>query len=261
MSTTTRYETIDWSVADRIGTLTINRPAHHNGITNQMMRELREHLEHVAVDDSVSVVVVTGAGSTFCPGADLKHYSSGEPDEPSSPDNFRIPVLLHDMSKITIAAINGACAGAGLGWACACDLRYAAAGAKLNTAFLDVALAGDMGLPWTLPQIVGAGTARELSFLPGRVVAEDAKAIGLVNGVFDTADLMDEVMHRARRLAASSPRAIEAMKAHYLSAPGMTFAEFIAHETAVHQRLAGSADTKEAFLAFVEKRPPRFSGT
>ena len=80
-------------------------------------------------------------------------------------------MLLHEMPQVTIAAINGACAGAGLGWACACDLRYAVADAKFNTAFLDVAVAGDMGLPWTLPRIVGAGRARELSLLPRKLDA------------------------------------------------------------------------------------------
>ena len=78
------------------------------------------------------------------------------------------------MPQLTVAAINGACAGAGLGWACVCDLRYAARSAKLNTAFLDVAVAGDMGLPWTLPRLVGASLARDLSFFPRRVTADEA---------------------------------------------------------------------------------------
>ena len=82
---------------------------------------------------------------------------------------LRIPVLLHEMPQVTVAAINGACAGAGLGWACGCDLRLAAAGARFNTAFLDVGVAGDMGVPWSLSRIVGGARARELFFFDRQV--------------------------------------------------------------------------------------------
>ena len=154
------FETILWDVDDGIGTLTINRPEQFNGMTNTMLRETHELLHDVADDDSVTVIVLTGAGKAFCPGADLKHYTSGAKSEPNKDEYFDVPVLLHEMPQVTVAAINGACAGAGLGWACGCDLRYAARSAKLNTAFLDVAVAGDMGLPWTLPRLVGAGAER-----------------------------------------------------------------------------------------------------
>ena len=144
-----------------------------------------------------------------------------------------MPVLLHSMPQVTIAAINGACAGAGLGWACACDLRYAVADAKLNTAFLDVAVAGDMGLPWTLPRIVGAGRARELSLLPRKL---DGRRGGgdraRQRGVLDAVELLRvEVGARADRIAAAAPLARRAMKAHYVAADGMSFADLVALET------------------------------
>ncbi len=178
-------QTVSYSAAGGVGTVTLNRPEQFNGITNAMMRELHELLHEVADDDTVGVVVLTGAGRAFCPGADLAHYSSGGADEELRDEYFDIPVLLHEMPQVTIAAINGACAGAGLGWACACDLRYVARSARLNTAFLDVAVAGDMGLPWTLPRLIGAGAARELSMLPRKLSADEAAALGLVNAVFD----------------------------------------------------------------------------
>ena len=162
----------------------------------------------VAADDSVAVVVLTGAGRAFCPGADLKHFTSddGEPDHVLTAADFDVPVLLHTMPQVTIAAINGACAGAGLGWACAADLRYAVADAKLNTAFLDVAVAGDMGLPWSLPRLIGAGRARELSLLPRKVTGAEAAAMGLVNEAFDDIDaLRAAVAERAARLAGLRP--------------------------------------------------------
>ena len=168
------YQTVTYSAAGGVGTVTLNRPEQLNGITNAMMREVHELLHDVADDDAVGVVVLTGAGRAFCPGADLAHYSSGGADEELRDEYFDIPVLLHEMPQVTIAAINGACAGAGLGWACACDLRYVARSAELNTAFLDVAVAGDMGLPWTLPRLIGAGAARELSMLPRKLSADEA---------------------------------------------------------------------------------------
>lgn len=254
------FTTIDWEVTGGVGTLWFDRPDQRNGIVNTMLRELHELLHRVARDPDVAVVVVTGRGDAFCPGADLKHYSSGATDEPLRSEWFDIPVLLHEMPQVTIAAINGACAGAGLGFALACDLRYAASTAKLNTAFLDVAVAGDMGVPWTLPRVVGAGRARELSMLPRKLDAHEAVAIGLVNDVFEAEHLLVEVGSRAERLAAAAPLARRSMKAHYVAAERTGFADFVAMETERHRIISDSADTGEAFRAFVEKRTPRFEG-
>ena len=168
--------------------------------------------------------------------------------------------MLHEMPQVTVAAINGACAGAGLGWACGCDLRYAARSAKLNTAFLDVAVAGDMGLPWTLPRIVGAGKARELSLLPRKLSADEAAAIGLVNAAFDDDTFRDDVAAIVAELAAKAPIARRGMKQHYVAAESMGFGEFIAIETKDHGTIIASEDCGEAFRAFVEKRTPNFQG-
>jgi 2-(1,2-epoxy-1,2-dihydrophenyl)acetyl-CoA isomerase len=254
------YSTIRWEATSGVGTLTFDRPDRLNGITNVMARELHEALTAIAADESVAVVILTGAGKAFCPGADLRHYSSGEADEPLKMETFDVPLLLHEMPQVTIAAINGACAGAGLGYACACDLRYAARDARINTAFLDVAVAGDMGLPWTLPRIVGAGRARELSLLPRKLIADEAFALGLVNDTFERDSLMDEVRSRAERIAASAPLARRGMKSHYTAAERLGFAEFIRLESEDHMRIMSSTDTREAFAAFVEKRTATFTG-
>ncbi len=257
---TETYGTILWEREGGVGTLTINRPEHFNGMTNTMLRETHELLHRVADDETLAVIVLTGAGKAFCPGADLKHYTSGEASEPIQEHWFDVPVMLHDMPQVTVAAINGACAGAGLGWACACDLRFAARSAKLNTAFLDVAVAGDMGLPWTLPRLVGAGVARDLSLFPRKLTADEALAIGLVNAAFDDDAFRDEVDARVARLAAAAPLARRGMKAHYVAAESMGFGEFVAVETKAHGTITASADCSEAFRAFVEKRAPRFEG-
>ena len=254
------FETIIWQQDGGIGTITINRPEQFNGMTNTMLREAHELLHEVAHDDSVTVVVLTGAGKAFCPGADLKHYTSGAPNEPNKDEYFDVPVMLHEMPQVTVAAINGACAGAGLGWACGCDLRYAARSAKLNTAFLDVAVAGDMGLPWSLPRLVGAGVARDLSFFPRKLSADDAAAIGLVNAAFDDDRFRDDVAAVVATLAGKAPIARRGMKQHYVAAESMGFGEFIALETKDHGTIIASEDCGEAFRAFVEKRTPNFKG-
>ena len=254
------FETIILEVNGTAATVTMNRPERLNGIVNTMMRELHQCLVEVAADDNIRVVQLTGAGKGFCPGADLKANTSGEKQEPNKKEYFHISTLLHEMPKVTVAAINGACAGAGFGWACACDLRYAAAGASFNSAFLGVAISGDMGGPWTLPRIIGAQKARELYFMPGKFSAADALEMGLVARIFSDESFRDEMQSIIDRLAASAPLAIGEMKKNFVNAENLPLRDYIELETERHSRVGASADTKEAFLAFVEKREPKFQG-
>src|SRR5262249_44548615 len=154
--------------------------------------------------------------------------AAGEaPENELSVDDFRVPVLLHEMPAVTIAAVNGACAGAALGWAAACDLRVAAAAGRFNVAFLAVGVAGDMGGPWTLPRIIGAARARELSFLPGKFDAEEALRIGLVSRVFADDRFRDEMRAIVERLAAAAPIAIRTLKRNFRDAEKMPLAEYV----------------------------------
>lgn len=257
------YSTIRYELDNGVATLTMDRPQARNGMTNRMLRETYEALSAAALDSSVKVLVLTGEGNSFCPGADLNRYTADAPvedDTESKAEHFRVPVLLHEMPAVTIAAINGACAGAGLGWAAACDLRVATRSAMLNTAFLNVAVAGDMGLPWTLPRLVGAAKARELSLLSEKFSAEEAERIGLVNRVWDDASFRGEADALAKRIAGSAPLALNTLKQQYAAAERLTFADFIDLETARHKRILTSRDTQEAFRAFMEKRTPQFEG-
>lgn len=256
----TDYGTILYQAEDRVATLTLNRPEHLNGVTNRMMRELHDALSRAALDESTLVLVLTGAGRGFCPGADLRHYSSGEADEALLREYFNLTALLHELPKVTIAAINGACAGAGLSWAAACDLRYAAVSANFNSAFLGVAMSGDMAGPWTLPRILGAARAKELYFMPGKFSAAEAERIGLVSRVFPDETFRSEIDGIAERIAASAPLALKAMKANFLTAEQTSLREYIAIETERHTRCGATEDSREAFRAFLEKRPPRFVG-
>ena len=257
----TEFQTIRLDVADGVAQLVMNRPDRMNAMTNRMLVETHDCLQYVATRSDIRVLVLTGAGRGFCPGADLKHYAGGAADLPSEHRHFRVPVLLHRMPQVTIAAINGACAGAGFGWAAACDLRYAAQSATFNTAFLNVASAGDMAGPWFLQRLLGAGKARELYFLPDKFFAADALAMGLVSRVFDDAVLGNEVAAIAARLCAASPHALRTMKRNFVDAELMDLEPYIGVETERHTQVMAHADAKEAFKAFVEKRPPRFGGS
>ena len=254
------YETILLDIEGHRATITLNRADQLNGITNRMMRELYDCVCRVAEDDNIRAVKLTGAGRAFCAGADLKAYSSGERQEKQQKEHYHITSVLHEMPKVTIAAINGACAGAAIGWACACDLRYAKAGVSFNTAFLDVALSGDMANPWLLPGIVGSAKARELCFLPGKFKAEEALRIGLVAGVYPADDFDKEVDSIVNRLAKSAPLALGGMKKNFVDAEKMPLRDFIELETERHVHSGQSADAREAFKAFVEKRQPVFRG-
>ncbi len=254
------FQTVTFSVSEGIGRLTLNRPERLNGITNQMIRELYEILAELPAMPEARVVVLTGAGKGFCPGADLGHYSSGEPELPLAPEHFQVTAMLHELPQVTVAAINGACAGAGVGWAAACDFRYAARNANFNSAFLGVGISGDMAAPWLLPRIVGAARARELCFFPGKFSADDAERAGFVSKVFDDDVFRAEVDAVAARLAASAPLALRAMKQNFIAAENMSLREYIRIETERHQRTGASEDSRAAFRAFVEKRPAEFKG-
>jgi 2-(1,2-epoxy-1,2-dihydrophenyl)acetyl-CoA isomerase len=261
---TTAYATLIVERVDAVATVKLNRPDKRNSIGGPMMVELHAALSEIAADAGARVVVLRGEGADFCPGADVKHYGGADALPASSAwsgvRTFDVAVLLHEMPAVTIAAISGACAGAGLGWACACDLRVASQTARFNSAFLDVGVAGDMGGPWTLPRIVGAAKARELYFLPAKFDAAEALRIGLVARVSPPETFETDLAALTDRLARAAPLALTAMKANFLAAEAMGFADYIRLESEKHLRLFQSEDTTEAFKAFVEKRPPAFHG-
>jgi 2-(1,2-epoxy-1,2-dihydrophenyl)acetyl-CoA isomerase len=255
----TSFETLRYEVDGGLARLTLDRPEALNGMTGRMVREATQALELAAADTSVRAFVLTGEGTAFCPGADLKHFTSGGRDERLTSRDFKVTTHLHEIPAVTVAAINGACAGAGLGWALACDLRVMAAGAKLNTAFLDVAVAGDMAIPWSLPRLIGAARARELSLIPRKIDAEEALRIGLVARVFPDDTFRADTDSLLSALLKKSPSALRGLKENYVAAERMTLADFVDYEAERHLRIFASEDTAEAFRAFVEKREPKFT--
>ncbi len=257
------YRTVDLSIDGALATLRLNRPHARNGMTELMGHETFDAIKQVSQRDDVRVLLFTGTGKWFCPGADLTMAGKEDPDADADVYGefvqYEVPVLLHNMPQVTVAAINGACAGAAFGWVCACDIRVAKDSAMLNTAFLDVAVAGDMCLPWSLPRLVGASKARELTFLCKKFSAQEAQRIGLVARVFSDEEFDAETAELVTRLVDSSPTALLTMKANYLAAetgiPLQTFSEL---ETARHIDILDGPHAMEAMQAFVEKRKPNF---
>lgn len=217
-----------------IAIITLNRPARRNGVTVAMCGAIHRAAREVAASDA-RVVILRGAGQDFCVGADIgTGGSSGGP--PPTLEALGLihhaATLLHTMPQVTIAAIDGGCAGAGMGYAAACDFRFATPEARFSTAFLNVGVSGDMGLAWSLTRIVGGARARELLFFPEKLTGERALELGLVTRLFARDALHRETFALAGQLCAREPFALRMMKANCLSAEELLIAEFIDIETA-----------------------------
>jgi 2-(1,2-epoxy-1,2-dihydrophenyl)acetyl-CoA isomerase len=218
---------------DAIAVITINRPERRNAITVELCREMYRVVQDVAASDA-RVVVLRGAGNDFCVGADILGAGSGE-GPPTAEALGRIhhaAAILHTMPQVTIAAIDGGCAGAGLGWAAACDFRFATPEARFNTAFINVGVSSDMGPPWFLERIVGGAKAREMLFFAEKLTGDQAFAIDLVTRLFSRETLHEEVLKLAQQLCTHEPFALKMMKANVLSAEELSIADFIDIETA-----------------------------
>lgn len=261
-------ETVLYETDGPIATVTLNRPDNMNTMNNELLTAATEILERVASDDAIRAVIFTGNGRAFCAGGDLGGGAGGGvfDDRPvqqqinSLRRAMRTSQLLQEMPKVTIAAINGACAGAGLSWACACDIRYAAESAKFNTAFLSAGVSGDFGGTWTLPRIVGAAKARELYMLSERFTADEAERLGLITRALPNDELMSTVRQVAEKIAKSAPLALQRIKANFNDSARVSFSEALDLEADRHTRCALTEDATEAATAFMEKREPVFNG-
>jgi 2-(1,2-epoxy-1,2-dihydrophenyl)acetyl-CoA isomerase len=264
-------ELAHYEVEGAVATVSLNRPDHMNTLNEQLLDEVLLALETAAGDDAVRVVILTGRGRAFCAGGDLSSFAAGTGRATAGKDPasrrvgrlrhvMRSSQLLHEMPKVTIAAINGACAGAGLAWACAADLRFCAESARFNTAFLAAGLSGDFGGTWTLPRIVGPARARELYLLADKFGAEDAERFGLVTRRFPDEQLMAEVARVAERIAGFAPLTVAAVKANLNDGLVLGFSDLLDREAERMIRAGMTDDAREAAAAFLEKRPPVFRG-
>jgi enoyl-CoA hydratase len=251
--------------SEGVALLVLDNPDLRNAMSDEMTRSWVAAVDELAADRSVRVVVVTGEGSAFCSGGNTSWIAS-EPD--ASVDRLRTRMLgfyrawlsIRRLEVPTIAAVNGAAVGAGLCLALACDLRYAAAGAKLGVPFVKLGMHAGMAGTHLLPQVVGEAHARDL-LLTGRVVdADEALRLGLVSRVLDLATFQDEVLAIASGVAATAPIATKLTKLALLDGGHADLETALQWEAMAQPITLATEDLQEGIRASREKRAPAFKG-
>jgi len=268
-----------YNVANRVATITLNRPDKLNAWTALMESEVRSHMENAEQDDEVRVIVLTGAGRGFCAGADMSLLSavaehgvddrgreqvlrdSANRREGVAPDFQKKYSYFPAIGKPVIAAINGPVVGLGLVIALYCDLRLASESARFSTTFARRGLIAEYGMAWMLPRIVGIANALDLLFSARTIDAAEALRLGLVNRVFPHETFLEKVQESAQELASTvSPRSLRIIKRQVYEAMSQPLAE--AFDISVREMIAcfRTEDFKEGVAHFVEKRPAAFTG-
>ncbi len=250
-------------------TITIDRPERMNALTPTITGGLLGALDTANSSDEVRAVILTGTGRAFCAGADAVSHNDDR-DKPAERSRHarmdalsiagRIPMAMRECDVPLIAAVNGAAAGAGLGLALACDVRFASESARLGTVFVKRGLSTDYGVSYWLPRIVGPAQAFELAYLGDVVDSKRALEIGLVNRVYADDLLMEEATAFARRIAAGPPLAYTSVRRLLIQATDTGMRDFLEQEWAYQSRMRVTADATEGFASFVEKRDPVFRG-
>jgi len=242
--------------------ITLNRPEKKNAINDQMWDELGQVLRGLRRDESVRVVVITGAGDGFCSGADLSPRDDAP--RPHILAKMRqvtdIALLLQGLPQPTIAAVNGVAAGAGCNLALGCDLIVASDSARFSEIFARRGLSIDFGGTWLLPRLVGLHRAKELALFADVIDATEAERIGLVNRVVPASELADFVTEWATRLSAMAPIALAQSKALLNRSIGPGMGEALDAEGAAQAVNVATADAREALEAFRDRREPKFTG-
>jgi len=258
---------VTYTIADGVGTITLNRPEGMNGLNLATKEALLEAVTSAAADETVRCVVLTGTGRAFCVGQDLKEHvellNSGSTDALfTTVEKHYNPIVtaIAEMPKPVIAALNGVAAGAGASLAFACDLRIMAASAGFNLAFPGVALSCDTGASWTLPRLVGRAKAIELLYFPSTISADDALALGLATRVVADEDLVAEVTTLATRLASGPTLSYASIRQSVNYASSHDFASSLAFEGEKMNFTGASADHRRAVDAFLAKEKPSFEG-
>ena len=244
---------------DGVRTITLNRPHRKNALDPRLWVELRDALRAITDDDSVRVLVITGAGGAFCSGADV-----GVPEDVHPDRKLRrltdVALALNELPIPTIAKVTGVAVGAGWNLALGCDFVVATPESKFSQIFAKRGLSVDLGGSWLLPQLVGLQQAKRLVMLAETIDAEEAHSLGLVTWVQSAEEIDNFVQDLGERLAAGPPVALAHSKALLKSGATSTLAEALSNEARAQPGNFATVDSGEAYAAFAEKREPSFTG-
>jgi 2-(1,2-epoxy-1,2-dihydrophenyl)acetyl-CoA isomerase len=263
---TTPYEQIRFESRHGIARITLDRPDRLNSFTTQMHAELRDALHRVANDDSLRVLLLTGAGRGFCAGQDLSDRAVAPGDEPvdlgaSIENNYRPLVqALRELPLPVVCGVNGVAAGAGANLALACDIVVACRSASFIQAFCRIGLIPDTGGTYFLPRLVGTARAMGLALLGDKLTAEQAEQWGLIWKCVDDAEFASTVDAMLEHLSQAPTRGLAAVKRALHASAGNTLEQQTTLERDVQRDLGRSHDYREGVAAFLAKRPPIFTG-
>lgn len=257
------FKTLSLEIKDHVGVLTLNRPQDRNAMTMEMSGEFAAAVAAVHADAQVKVLVLTGAGSAFCSGADLEMVSGWTRETPETVQRDLLTLYsrflsLAELPVPTIAALNGAAIGAGACLAMACDLRLAASDAKIGFTFIKLGLNPGMGSEFWLTRLVGPGRAMQLLMTGDILSAQDALAMGLLNQVTPAKFLQDQVMDLASKIAAKPGTPIRSIKEITLAVPHSNLAEILRMEATRQSLCFQSPNVSEGIRAIREKRKACF---
>ncbi len=254
------------TIESRVAVITLNKPHKKNALGDILTPALRQVLPVVEADDRVGAVMITGAGDAFCSGGDVSGMGGGGSAPRSEQERVdeltakqeTLTLKLHELQKVTIAALPGAAAGAGLSIALACDLRVASSRAFITTAFKNVGLSGDYGSSWFLPRLIGLAKAKELFYTADRVGADEGLRLGIFNAVFPEDTFRDDAFAYAQTIANGPTATLGLMKKNLHAGMDQTLAASLRLEAEHLISAIGADEASEAIRAFMEKRQPRF---
>ncbi len=252
--------------ADGYAVITLNRPDKFNSFTAAMHDAMRAALVSIRADAGVRAVLITGNGRGFCAGQDLGERNmapgAAPPDLGKTIGENYNPLVraLRDLTMPVVCAVNGVAAGAGANIALACDIVIAARSASFIQAFCRIGLIPDSGGTWFLPRLVGTARARGLALMGDRLSAEQAEQWGLIWRCVDDADLMTEARRICAQFAAGPAQGLATIKQALRAAESNTLDQQLDLELILQRELGASHDYREGVRAFIEKRPPKFTG-